>query len=420
MSLRNRMEALLTIAAITVVIVSAKPACAADTFGYAATSKAPFSYIDISATGAAVLSGQDDSTAILALPFSFHFYGKDYTNLCVSTNGIASFGGCTNDDLTNLDLTAQSPAGNLPLIAPLWMDMTFAIPGSGSIHYQSLGTAGERQFVVQWHRAFALNLPTPFEFQLILFEGSGNIQFQYKTVENSSAAVSKGAGATVGIRGASGHANGNNLQWSYNAPVLNNGESILYVGDVTPPSIVPVVSGTLGNNGWYTGNVGIHWNVSDSESGIASKQDCDDSALQSDTSGTTLECRATNNSGKSSSAQVTIKLDKTRPAISGMPTECRLWPPTNKLVQVAVISAADALSRIVPSSFQVSVTSSNIVRTVQEPDVVLTRSGDQYILQVRSSTTGNAATRLYSIHASVQDRAGNTKDLDASCVVGKP
>jgi hypothetical protein len=257
MTLRNRIEALLTIAAITVVIVSAKPACAADAFGYTATSKAPFSYIDISATGAAVLSGQDDSTAILALPFSFRFYGKDYTNLCVSTNGIASFGGCTNDDLTNLDLTAQSPAGNLPLVAPLWMDMTFAIPGSGSIHYQSIGTAGERQFVVQWHRAFALNLPTPFEFQLILFEGSGNIQFQYKTVENSSAAVSKGAGATVGIRGASGHANGNNLQWSYNAPVLNNGESILYAGDVTPPSIVPVVSGTLGNSGWYTGNVGF-------------------------------------------------------------------------------------------------------------------------------------------------------------------
>jgi hypothetical protein len=51
---------------------------------------------------------------------------------------------------------------------------------------------------------------------------------------------------------------------------------------------------------------------------------------------------------------------------------------------------------------------------------VLTRSGNQYTLQVRSSTTGNAATRVYSIHASVEDRAGNVREMDASCVVGKP
>jgi hypothetical protein len=300
------------------------------------------------------------------------------------------------------------------------MDMTFGIPGSGSIHYQAIGAPGERQFIVQWHRAFAVNLPTPLEFQLILFEGSGNIQFQYKTVENGSPAVSKGAAATVGIRGTSGHSNGNNLQWSFNAPVLRNEESILYIGDVTAPSITPLVTGTQGNNGWYTSNVGIHWDVSDPESGISSKQDCDDSSLQSDTAGTTLECRATNNSGKSSSAKIAIKLDKTKPAISGLPTQCRLWPPTNKLVQVAVISATDALSQIVPESFQVNVTSGSTVRNVQEPDVVLTRSGNQYTLQVRSSTTGNAATRVYSIHASVEDRAGNVREMDASCVVGKP
>src|SRR5215471_2507309 len=89
---------------------------AADAFGYTATTAVTFSYLDVSKTGASVLATTDDGSASLALPFGFKFYGTTYSNLCVSSNGIVTFGGCPTDDMTTRDLTAQPTPGNLPVI----------------------------------------------------------------------------------------------------------------------------------------------------------------------------------------------------------------------------------------------------------------------------------------------------------------
>ena len=43
------------------------------------------------------------------------------------------------------------------------------------------------------------------------------------------------------------------------------------VVDTTPPVINPTVSGTLGNNGWYTSNATVTWTVTDAESASARK-----------------------------------------------------------------------------------------------------------------------------------------------------
>src|SRR5262245_10971893 len=82
-----------------------EPSVAQDGFGYTATSSVPFSYLDISGTGASVLSNVDDGTTNLSLPFGFKFYGTTYTSLCASSNGLISFGGCPSDDVTTRDLT---------------------------------------------------------------------------------------------------------------------------------------------------------------------------------------------------------------------------------------------------------------------------------------------------------------------------
>jgi hypothetical protein len=205
---------------------------ATDSFGFSATAAVPYSYINIAASGASVLAGYDDSAATLALPFPFSFYGVTHSSLCVSTNGLIAFGGCVPSDFTNLDLTVQSPAGNRPLIAPFWMDLTFSQAGAGSIVYQTLGAAPNRQFVVQWNNAAALNTTGLLNFQVILSE-DGRILFQYQNVESGSAAVNRGASATVAIRGASGHSNGYRTQWSYRAPVLKNGLAIQFTSSLT-------------------------------------------------------------------------------------------------------------------------------------------------------------------------------------------
>jgi hypothetical protein len=228
-----------TIRLLAATLICAGPAYlrAADAFGYTASNSVPFSYLDISGTGTSVLANTDDGTATLALPFGFRFYGTTYTNLCVSSNGLIAFGGCPADDMTTRDLTAQPAPGNLPVIAPFWMDLTFAIPGAGSVVYQTLGSAGSRQFVVQWNNVHALNGADALNIEAILQEGTNAILFQYSKVDSGDAQVNLGTGATVGIAAANAVSTGFRYQWSRNVPVLTDGEAILFM----PPAAAAAI-----------------------------------------------------------------------------------------------------------------------------------------------------------------------------------
>ena len=39
-----------------------------------------------------------------------------------------------------------------------------------------------------------------------------------------------------------------------------------------------------------------------------------------------------------------VRIDKTAPVVAGLPERCVLWPPDGRLVRVADVSAADAVS----------------------------------------------------------------------------
>jgi len=85
--------------------------------------------------------------------------------------------------------------------------------------------------------------------------------------------------------------------------------------DVTPPSIVPTITGTLGSNGWYTTNVGVTWAVTDAESTVSNTTGCDASSVTQDTNGISFTCTATS-AGGTASQTVTVKRDATAPVIT--------------------------------------------------------------------------------------------------------
>jgi hypothetical protein len=86
-------------------------------------------------------------------------------------------------------------------------------------------------------------------------------------------------------------------------------------GDPTPPVVVPVISGTLGLNGWYTTNVTLSWTVSDPESIILSTSGCDTVTFSADTTGVSRTCSATSDGGTTTVTKP-LKLDKTPPVAS--------------------------------------------------------------------------------------------------------
>jgi hypothetical protein len=94
--------------------------------------------------------------------------------------------------------------------------------------------------------------------------------------------------------------------------------------DVTPPTITPSVSGTLGGGGWFTSNVDVSWTVSDPDSAVFQQSGCGPVSVMMDTSGSLLTCMATSSGGTAQSS-VVIKRD-TNPPFTVMAT---VSPPAN-------------------------------------------------------------------------------------------
>jgi len=209
--------------------------------GYTATDSAVYSFVDISAggSGISVLSGTDDGGVPLTLPFPFQFYGQSYSMVCVSSNGalyfIASAAACGNaNDFANADLTVAPPPNDSPALLPFWSDLSFAVPGAGSVIYQTLGAAGARRFVVQWNNAYPRGSQNPVTFEAVLFESGNKILFQYQNVELGAGDPNTQAGrATIGIHNSGGLQSGQQLPWSYDARVLANSTALQFSNQPT-------------------------------------------------------------------------------------------------------------------------------------------------------------------------------------------
>jgi sugar lactone lactonase YvrE len=86
-------------------------------------------------------------------------------------------------------------------------------------------------------------------------------------------------------------------------------------GDLTPPVIESVVSGTLGANGWYRGDVQISWSVDELPESIEWVSGCGTYHVTSDTTGISYTC-GVQSAGGFTSKTVSIKRDATAPAIT--------------------------------------------------------------------------------------------------------
>lgn len=221
-----------------------------DAGNYTGTDATVFSFVDIggSSGGVSVLTGTDDGTAALTLPFTFQFYGQAYTKICVSSNGAAYFindlAECAGfNDFSHTDLSSIPPPGDRAGLFPLWTDLTFGVPGAGSVVYQTIGAPGSQKFVLQWNNAYPQGSPDPVTFQAILSQGSNQVLFQYKKVGlGADNPASNGKSASIGIRNAAALTANLNQQivWSFDVPVIADSTALLFVGDVTPPVITVV------------------------------------------------------------------------------------------------------------------------------------------------------------------------------------
>lgn len=182
-----------------------------------------FSWIEISATGTA-LNLADDGEANVTLPFPFVFYNLPSTDLRVGNNGAVLFNATSGDvPITNQPLDTATTNN---IIAPFWDDID---SDTGNVYFQTIGSAPNRRFVVEWFNRPHFSNVGSATFEMILDESSNNITFQYLDVVFGSAAFDSGASATAGIR----QSGSRYVQYSHNTAVLTNSLAVQFV----PPPI---------------------------------------------------------------------------------------------------------------------------------------------------------------------------------------
>jgi hypothetical protein len=97
---------------------------------------------------------------------------------------------------------------------------------------------------------------------------------------------------------------------------------------------------------------------------------------------------------------------------------CSLWPPNHKLVQVATVTAADALSGLATGSLKVTGGSNEPSSDPNDPEIVITPNGSGgFTVQLQADRLGSGNGRTYTLNATAMDNAGNSVAATANCTV---
>lgn len=120
--------------------------------------------------------------------------------------------------------------------------------------------------------------------------------------------------------------------------------------DRTAPLIQPVVSGPLGTNAWYVGDVQLTWSIDELPASIRGSSGCEPASVTSDTAGVTFTCTVTSAGGVASQS-VTVKRDATAPElIFGTPSPVPNSYGWNKTNVSVPFTSSDALSGVANTS----------------------------------------------------------------------
>lgn len=163
----------------------------------------PALYTAISISGGATAStatGDNAFQDLIPIGFTFNYLGTNYTTIGVNTNGIAAFTGITASAV-NTDLYSGTAPNTV--LAPWWDDLE-VVNGTGAILYQLQGTPGSRTFTIQWTDVHSYNTGSTalLNFQVVLFEGSNNIDFRYGAIPAGTFSAQESA--SIGIKSATG------------------------------------------------------------------------------------------------------------------------------------------------------------------------------------------------------------------------
>jgi len=178
-------------------------------------------------------NNQDDVTTI-PLPFTFTFYGVNYDEVSVCSNGWISFGDTEMTSFRNYLLPGTG--GPSPIVAVFWDDLKTTSGGEIYSYYDQINDA----FIIEWSNLRTYLNNSTESFQIILYNtgnetatGDDEMKLQYKEFNNTSVgdypvgnyegAVIHGQYCTVGLEN---HLGDDGLQYTFNNSYANGARTL--------------------------------------------------------------------------------------------------------------------------------------------------------------------------------------------------
>jgi hypothetical protein len=189
-------------------------------------SSIPYSLVPTPGTGVTTLANTGVATTTLTsgtlddggwnnqtIPFTFNFYGTNYTSFSVSTNGFIYLG-ATAPSFTGYGVAFPSTSASSPSIGATYSDLDFRT--IGTINYFVTGTAPNRQLVINWSGGNFYNALGAITTQLIIYETTNIIEVHTTNSSGTNTAVLgiQNSGATK-FTTAPGR---NNVTWAVSTP----------------------------------------------------------------------------------------------------------------------------------------------------------------------------------------------------------
>lgn len=161
------------------------------------------------ATGNASGTSLNSEIFPVTLPFGFNFNGTFYTSLNVSTNGFVTFGATPPTGTTTSPISGTVAYEGAVSVWGRDINSVFDIGGAtGNISWETLGTAPNREVVIQWRNfrpAYSISAISAyaFSFQIRLQETSNIINMVYNSGGFLAGSTGAATTAQIGLRGSS-------------------------------------------------------------------------------------------------------------------------------------------------------------------------------------------------------------------------
>ena len=208
----------------------------------------------------AIATGDDVYSGTIPLGFTFNFFGNDYTECRISSNGWFSF---TLNETAGYNPAAAIPNANSPLNAVLAVHSDLNPSTCGDVRYATYGSAPCRQFVVSWNSVCQFSCTSQqVSAQAVLYEGTNVIELYLANRQscawgNATMGIQNIDG-TVGIAAPgynTGNWNANNIAFRYSSSEVVDGTTLWYendeligIGDTLPFC----TSNTTTVTGWFS------------------------------------------------------------------------------------------------------------------------------------------------------------------------